>query len=250
MKTMQTEPAPRRQLERGGYARGEQTRSRIVATALRIFGEHGYDQPSTRRIAAEAGVNPPALQYYFGGKEGLHRACAQFIIDRVLASLAPAYESASQALASRSRTAARAALCEIVDSLSESLTNADSDNWSRFVARGKADGAGPAMSMIRARIGLPLIDTTARLISILYGTAAVTPATRLRAMILLAPINWILANRGGVLSILGWNNFDEDHLTLLKQSLRVQVAALGAPGPPARHIRMTPRARRRFRNSG
>jgi hypothetical protein len=133
--------------------------------------------------------------------------------------------------------------------LSDSLTNADSDNWSRFVARGKADGAGPAMSMIRARIGLPLIDTTARLIGILYGTAAMTPATRLRAMILLAPINWILANRGGVLSILGWNNFDENHLTLLKQSLREQVAALGAPGRLARHIPMTRGARRRFRNS-
>src|ERR1700761_3255548 len=91
----------RRHPEAGGYARGEETRARIITTALRVFGAEGFNKASTRQIAADAGVNPPALQYYFGGKEGLHRACAQFIIDRVLASLEPAFERGNRALAAR-----------------------------------------------------------------------------------------------------------------------------------------------------
>ncbi len=81
----------------------QETRARIVAAALRIFGRQGYDHSSTRQIAAQAGVNPPALQYYFGGKAGLHRACAQFIIDRAQAVMSPAFGRASRALTAGDR---------------------------------------------------------------------------------------------------------------------------------------------------
>src|ERR1700722_805203 len=114
---MNTVLTPGRQLERRGYARGEGTRPRIVATALRIFGEHGYDQASTRQIAAEADVNPPALQYYFGGKEGLHRACAQFIIDRMLGIISPALTQARELKPAARREQAIDALCAVLDSM-------------------------------------------------------------------------------------------------------------------------------------
>jgi len=39
---------------------------------MRLFGEKGYEGASTRDIAAAAGVNAPALQYYFDNK----RACS------------------------------------------------------------------------------------------------------------------------------------------------------------------------------
>jgi AcrR family transcriptional regulator len=55
----------------GGYTRGEETRARIIAAAMRLFGEKGYEAASTRDIAAAAGVNAPALQYYFDKKEGV-----------------------------------------------------------------------------------------------------------------------------------------------------------------------------------
>ena len=61
----------------GGYARGEETRLRIVTAALKLFGQLGFDGASTRDIAAAAGVNAPALQYYFDNKEGLYIACAE-----------------------------------------------------------------------------------------------------------------------------------------------------------------------------
>jgi AcrR family transcriptional regulator len=37
---------------------------------------------STRDIAATAGVNAPALQYYFDNKEGVYFACVEHIAAR------------------------------------------------------------------------------------------------------------------------------------------------------------------------
>jgi AcrR family transcriptional regulator len=59
-----------------GYAKGQETRLRIILSAIDLFGEEGYERASTRRIAVAAGVNLPALQYYFSGKMGLYLACA------------------------------------------------------------------------------------------------------------------------------------------------------------------------------
>ena len=60
----------RRHPAAGGYARGDETRSRIIAAALDVFGTHGFGGASTRMLAESAGVTLPALQYYFASKEG------------------------------------------------------------------------------------------------------------------------------------------------------------------------------------
>jgi AcrR family transcriptional regulator len=53
----------------GGYARGEETRERIVDAALTMFGERGFEGASTRDIATVGGVKASALPYYFDNKE-------------------------------------------------------------------------------------------------------------------------------------------------------------------------------------
>src|ERR1700760_3855813 len=84
---MTTRP-PRHRAD-AGYARGEETRRRIIEVALRLFGERGYEGASTRDIATAAGVNAPALRYYFDNKEGVYRACAEYIAEGWTAQLAP-----------------------------------------------------------------------------------------------------------------------------------------------------------------
>jgi AcrR family transcriptional regulator len=51
--------------------KSEQTRARIVETALRLFKERGYDRTTMRAIAAEAGVSVGNAYYYFDSKEHL-----------------------------------------------------------------------------------------------------------------------------------------------------------------------------------
>lgn len=57
------------------------TRGRILATAIDLFGRGGVAATSVRSIAAEAGVSAPLVIHYFGGKDGLRRACDQQLID-------------------------------------------------------------------------------------------------------------------------------------------------------------------------
>jgi TetR/AcrR family transcriptional regulator, regulator of cefoperazone and chloramphenicol sensitivity len=51
----------------------EVTRDRIIKAAERLFAEHGYDGTSVRAIVAKARVNQAAINYHFGGKDGLYR---------------------------------------------------------------------------------------------------------------------------------------------------------------------------------
>ncbi|MBV2365141.1 TetR/AcrR family transcriptional regulator [Streptomonospora nanhaiensis] len=49
----------------------EATRRRILASAYELFTSEGYEQVSSRRIAAHAGVNVALINRYFGAKRGL-----------------------------------------------------------------------------------------------------------------------------------------------------------------------------------
>ena len=79
-----------RRTSAGGYARGDETRQRIIEAAIELFGERGFAGASTREIAAMAGVNAPALQYYFENKEGVYRACVETIAEHGWEVFAPA----------------------------------------------------------------------------------------------------------------------------------------------------------------
>lgn len=71
----------------GTHQRGEDTYRRILEAAIDVFADEGYEGASTRMLAERAGVNLPAIQYYFGSKEGLYRAAiehiAQFVETRI-----------------------------------------------------------------------------------------------------------------------------------------------------------------------
>lgn len=62
---------PEEPLDATGNAKARQ---RLIEAALRVFAEKGYDRTLSRDIAAVAGVSPAAINYYFGGKDGLYEA--------------------------------------------------------------------------------------------------------------------------------------------------------------------------------
>jgi AcrR family transcriptional regulator len=48
-----------------------ESRGHILATARRLFAEHGFDGTSLRQIAREAGVDPAMVHHFFNGKDEL-----------------------------------------------------------------------------------------------------------------------------------------------------------------------------------
>jgi AcrR family transcriptional regulator len=61
----------------------EATRKAVLACALEVFSETGFEGATTREIASRAGVNHAMIQYYFENKEQLWRAAVQFLFKRM-----------------------------------------------------------------------------------------------------------------------------------------------------------------------
>jgi AcrR family transcriptional regulator len=224
-------PAPRRRPDGGGYARGEETRGRIIAAAMRVFGEEGYARASTRQIADAAGVTPPALQYYFDSKEGLHRACACFIVERINLALLPVLASAAAARATGDPAEMLEAVCGVLDALADfTLANEDMAGWSRFMGKGQADDAGPAFPLIRDQVTRPLHEAVRELIGPLIGRGPDETETRLRTIIVLSAVTAFHVNRANTLAILDWPDFGGGRREAVKTALRAQTRAALANG--------------------
>lgn len=52
----------------------QNSRERILNTALELFALNGFSKTSTRQIAELAQVNLSSIKYYFGDKQGLYKA--------------------------------------------------------------------------------------------------------------------------------------------------------------------------------
>ena len=61
----------------------ETTRANLIDAGFELFGAEGYAATSTRRLAERAGTNVASIAYHFGGKVGLHEACARAAAERI-----------------------------------------------------------------------------------------------------------------------------------------------------------------------
>jgi AcrR family transcriptional regulator len=86
--------------------KGDQTKALILETALEIFQERGYEQTTTRVIAAKANVSLGNAYYYFRSKEYLIQAFYHRTHEEHLAASVPAMEK-EQTLRARLLTVMR-----------------------------------------------------------------------------------------------------------------------------------------------
>ena len=85
MPTPPSEPAaPRRQPGRPPADAQPDARDKLLDAASRLFAERGAGEVSLRSVAAEAGVTPAMVHYYFGGKEGLYDAMLERTFGKVI----------------------------------------------------------------------------------------------------------------------------------------------------------------------
>ncbi|HET6294946.1 MAG TPA: TetR family transcriptional regulator [Kribbella sp.] len=62
----------------GGVRRSDATRAGILAAARERFAADGYERATIRAIAADASIDPAMVMRYFGNKEKLFAAAAEF----------------------------------------------------------------------------------------------------------------------------------------------------------------------------
>jgi AcrR family transcriptional regulator len=181
----------------GSQSRGEDTRRRILDTALEVFATEGYEGASTRQLAERAGVNLPAIQYYFGSKEGLFRAVIDSIIERTETHMAPLAAEVQAALAdpATSREALIELLCRMLEAFVSLVTGGPHVEAKRqLFARSEVEDT-PGLEQLhdsgKCQVFKPCVELTARL----FGRASDDEESELRAMALLGQVT-IFCHKG------------------------------------------------------
>jgi AcrR family transcriptional regulator len=101
------QPQSNRKVEQGRV-----TRERLIATATRLFAEHGYDRTSIEAVLQDADVSRGALYHHFGNKEALFEAVLEGVetkIQEVIVAAAITSSDPVQALRTACRTWVRLA---------------------------------------------------------------------------------------------------------------------------------------------
>jgi AcrR family transcriptional regulator len=210
---------PRRRPEAGGYARGDEVRSRILLAAIEMFGEQGFATASTRSIAARAGVNPPAQQYYFHNKERLHQACGQYIADRIKGHLQEAMARAAEVVRAGDRSAVPDAMWALMESVVDhSSSEEEIPGWSQFLAQAAADLTDTTCALIHNEAVQPLFEAMAGLLALAWDRPADDEAARLGAVLLLNQTRAFGVQRQGALVMMGWPDLEDGRLERGKRS--------------------------------
>ena len=219
----------RRPASEGGYSCGDETSARIIEAALTLFGEQGYEGASTREIAELAGVNAPALNYYFKSKEGLYNACIEYMVEQIWAFLAPTIEQAQAQLGARPDTEQLIeTFCSIQSKIAEfMLVSNRTNSWRKFYAREQA-GLGPSAGeeMISQRIGQRLIGVTSGIISRLMGPHASQEECILRSMALTGQLLPFHLTRNSSLTALDWDVLTPQRYAMLMNIVLEQTVTL------------------------
>src|SRR5215468_3936372 len=99
---------------RRSYRQG--TRTELLEAAGHVFAEKGFDRATGKEICERAGANSAAINYYFGGMDGLHAAVLEEANRRVV-------PLASVTAAIAQKTSARAKPHENIELVTDALLN-------------------------------------------------------------------------------------------------------------------------------
>lgn len=222
------------QAQAGTNTRGssEETRRRLLDAALDAFGRYGFDGASTRRIARDAGVNLAAIPYHFGGKEGLHRAVAQHIVDEVRSKLGPIVDSVSHALESGNVGPEEAGtmLQTMVGQAAETLLgHPEAQRWAPFILREQLDPSETFDVLYDGFMGNAHKLITA-LLARAVGKSEADPEVIAQAFAVLGQLVIFRMGRAIIDRRLGWDSYGPAEVEVVRTILHDNLAAIIAAG--------------------
>lgn len=203
--------------------KGEQAKAQLIHAALAQFGEYGLNA-TTRDIAALAGQNIAAIPYYFGSKEDLYLACAQWIADFISEQFQPHTLAAEHLLAQPvvDKAAIRGLILNACENMIALLTHDDTVNLSKFISREQLSPTA-GYRLIHDRVIAPMHTHMTRLIAAYTGLDATDTRTILHTHALLGEILAFRLVRETILQRTGWSQFDEEKAGLVFKTITSHI---------------------------
>lgn len=218
----------------GTQARGEDTRRRILEAALDLFAAHGYEGASTRQIAEGAGVNLPAIQYYFGSKEGLYRAIIEDIVadtERHMSAVAPRVRAVLDT-PDAPRGELTELLCEMLATFVTLVTSGTQvESRQRIFARAEVEET-PGLDRLHENGMQQIFNPCLALFSRIHGKRETDQEMVLRTMALIGQV--VIFCNNNKRPILMASGLDGGSVRLMKQIVREQTLAICGAVAPAK----------------
>lgn len=209
--------------------RGEDTRRRILEAALEIFAAEGYEGASTRQLAERAGVNLPAIQYYFGSKEGLYRAVIADIIGQTEAHMAPLAPKVRAAVADEETQPENLLelLCAMLETFVSLVTSGPQIASKRLLfARAEVEHT-PGLDVLHENGMEQIFEPCRDLVSRLLGKPGDDPEIVLRTMALIGQV--VVFCHNSALQTLNMPELNEATVQTIRALIREQTQSIVRP---------------------
>lgn len=208
------------------------TPARILDAGMRAFAREGYTGATTRVIAAAAGVTLPVIAYHFGNKQGLHRACAEAIVEAYRERMLPLVQTARRSADSGvlSAETARAWLDRVLDALIAAIAAEPEQRLRTDFLLRELSEQGPGYELLFRELWQPGIVLVADLLAIARGRASAGEPDRTGAMMLMASLTAFSTLAPVSLSIMGWARLGDAQLAVIAgQARRLLDGLLATP---------------------
>lgn len=209
--------------------RGELAKRQLLEAACEIFGKNGPDSATTRQIAQAAKQNIAAIAYYFGSKEGLYLAVAQYIADLIRIDFEPTVAQLDDFLEKPNPTEHLPLLQKlIIDSfLQYARLVLDKSNVpiSRIMAREQLVPT-EAYSLIHQQALSPLLTRVNRLLALYIGLDPTLPKTMLHTHAILGEVLSFRLVRETILRQTGWDRIGKQEYEIISNTLKVHITLL------------------------
>ncbi|MDQ6436237.1 CerR family C-terminal domain-containing protein [Mesorhizobium sp. LHD-90] len=185
----------------------DQTREALVLSALRLFGQKGFDGTSTREVAAAANANIGSIAYHFGGKEGLRIAAADYIVATIQGIAGSVLGNIDQSLdTGMDREIALRQLAAAVERMVGFLVaRPEAGEIVQFMLRELAHPT-EALDRIYAGVFEPTHKRLCRIWEVATGEPAESPRTRITIFTLIGQVVYFRIAREPVMRRMGWSD--------------------------------------------
>lgn len=202
----------------------EQTRSALVLSALRLFGQKGFEGTSTRDIAAAAKANIGSIAYHFGGKEGLRIACAAFIVETIQGIVAQALSDSGPP--PKGEAAAEARLMATLERMVRFIiAEPQAGEIVQFVLRELAQPTA-ALDTIYSGVFEPTHRRLCQTWAEATGEDAESARTRITVFTMVGQIVYFRIGREAVLRRMGWQTIGAEESAAILDVARDNLAAI------------------------
>lgn len=157
------------------------TRMQLLEAAGREFADKGFDRTTAKEICERAGANTAAVNYHFGGIEGLQAAVLEEARNRLFSA-----DAISAAVAGKSDPKAR--LEAVLEVVVQALTGPLSSSWVLRVLGREMVAPSPTMQGTKEKVILPRVHLFRRFIAELMKLPEDHPAVARGCVSVIAPV--------------------------------------------------------------